>query len=69
MNHVFVAGLNIHTDTLSCRLQNVAMNGADGREVAMAADNHLKDWRTEEEFDIIFQETFEESEQIGRYLA
>ena len=45
------------------------MNGADGREEVMAADNHLKDWRTEEEFDIIFQETFEESEQIGRYLA
>ena len=45
------------------------MNGAGGREVAMAAINHLKEWRQEEEFYIIFQETFEESEQIGRYLA
>ena len=35
-------------DTLSCSLQSVTMNGADGREVAMAAVNHLKDWRTEE---------------------
>ena len=60
MNHVFVAGLQLAyrifrlTDTLCCHLQRVAMNGADGREVAMAAVKHLKEWRTEEEFDIFF---------------
>ena len=49
MNHVSVAGLKLSyrilklTDTLSCSLQSLAMNGADGREVAMAAVKYLKD--------------------------
>ena len=57
MNHVFVAGLQLAdrifslTDTLSCHLQSITMNGADGREVAIAAVKHFKDWKTEEEFD------------------
>ena len=47
MNHVFFAGPKLAhrifklTDTLSCSLQSVAMNGGDGREVAMAAVKHL----------------------------
>ena len=45
------------------------MNGADGREVAMTAVKHLKDWRTEEKFGILFQEKLEENEQIGRCLV
>ena len=43
MRHVSVADLKLSyrifklTDKLSCSLQTVAINGADGREVAMAA--------------------------------
>ena len=39
------------------------MNGADGREVAMAAVKHLKDRRTEE-VDITSQDLLEKSEQV-----
>ena len=45
------------------------MNGADGMQVVMAAVKYLIDWRTEKELDNYFQETLEDSEQIGRCLA
>ena len=75
MSHVSVAGLKLAyrilklTDTLSCSLQSVAMNGADGMQVVMAAVKYLIDWRTEKELDNYFQETLEDSEKIGRCLA
>ena len=75
MNRVYVAGLKLTyrifklTYTLCCSLQSVAVNGADDREVAMAAVKHFKERRTEVESDIYFWEILEESEQLGRCLV
>ncbi|XP_067942113.1 zinc finger MYM-type protein 1-like [Watersipora subatra] len=52
------------TDTLSSKLQSAAVNGADGKEMATAVIKHLKDWRSDGQFDLFYLDVAAECDEL-----